>query len=194
MSRVDSIASNYDFCICMGRFQPFHCGHLELVKAALNYGRQALILLGSHCAAPSLKNPWSSQERKQIINGCLEAEWRTRVYYIPIPDRATDAQWLTEIYLRILNVTEKQASIAIVGYNEEGSPYFLTRFPEWHYIEKKRFEGINATDIRAAYFSQAPETEYCGKLPVGTQNYLRAFKSQPLYQQLCKEFTRTSCQ
>lgn len=191
MSCTDANLLNYDFCICMGRFQPFHWGHFQLVKAALDRGRQVLILLGSHLAAPSLKNPWSSAEREQMICECLEPEWRQRIQYVPISDRETDEQWLAAIHQQVLDITGKEASIAIIGHHEQGCVYFFEQFSQWDYIEQKRFEGITATDIRAAYFSRSPEKEYYDTLPSGTQNYLKSFKNKPLYQQLCQEYSKT---
>ncbi|HEY9598638.1 MAG TPA: adenylyltransferase/cytidyltransferase family protein [Cyanophyceae cyanobacterium] len=87
----------YDICVCMGRFQPFHWGHFDLVQAALTHGKQVIVLLGSHLSSPSLKNPWSSEEREQMIRMCLESSWQARIQFVPICDRETDEEWVTDI-------------------------------------------------------------------------------------------------
>ncbi|MFN9485623.1 MAG: adenylyltransferase/cytidyltransferase family protein, partial [Cyanobacteriota bacterium] len=39
---------NHDVAVLIGRFQPFHLGHLQLVQAALVKAERLLLLLGSH--------------------------------------------------------------------------------------------------------------------------------------------------
>ena len=57
--------------IVLGRFQPFHKGHALLLNAALELG-PTIIAIGSSEAEPSLNNPWSAEERKQMISSWLK--------------------------------------------------------------------------------------------------------------------------
>jgi bifunctional NMN adenylyltransferase/nudix hydrolase len=176
----------------MGRFQPFHWGHFDLIQAALTHGKQVIVLLGSHLSSPNLKNPWSSEEREQMIRMCLQATWQVRIRFVPICDRETDEQWATDIYQKSYALTPLNSRIAIVGHHDQGKPFFSQRLTQWDYIEKLRRPGINATDIRTAYFSQSPETDYAVKIPCGTLQYLRDFKQQPIYWHLCQQFNLSS--
>ncbi|HEY9649853.1 MAG TPA: adenylyltransferase/cytidyltransferase family protein [Coleofasciculaceae cyanobacterium] len=178
----------YNICVCMGRFQPFHWGHFDLIQAALTQGKQVIVLLGSHLRSPSLKNPWSSEEREQMIRMCLESSWQARIQFVPICDRETDEEWVTDIRQKVGALTSLNSRTSIVGHHESGKLFFSRRLPDWDYIEKLRRPGINATDIRNSYFSQSPEDDYAVKIPLGTLQYLRNFKQQPSYQYLCQEF------
>ena len=59
--------------IVLGRFKPFHNGHAELISGAMSYlgvGDSDLplrICIGSSQAEQSLDNPWSAEEREQMI-------------------------------------------------------------------------------------------------------------------------------
>ncbi|MDP6906874.1 MAG: hypothetical protein QF440_05600 [Candidatus Thalassarchaeaceae archaeon] len=64
--------------IVLGRFQPFHNGHAAMVNAAISYlgvGDTELplrICIGSSQAEESLENPWSAEEREQMITTWLD--------------------------------------------------------------------------------------------------------------------------
>ena len=53
--------------IVLGRFQPFHKGHAYLVEAALEKG-PTVIAIGSSQAESSMDNPWSADEREEIMS------------------------------------------------------------------------------------------------------------------------------
>jgi len=64
--------------IVLGRFQPFHNGHVAMVESAFSYlgiGNSDLplrICIGSSEAEQSLENPWSAEEREQMIRVWLD--------------------------------------------------------------------------------------------------------------------------
>ena len=64
--------------IVLGRFQPFHNGHAEMINAAISYlgvGDSDLplrICIGSSEAEQSLDNPWTAEEREQMIRVWLD--------------------------------------------------------------------------------------------------------------------------
>ena len=61
----------FDFSIFIGRFQPFHTAHLELVKEALRQAETAIVVIGSYKKAPSPKHPWSAEEREAMMRAAL---------------------------------------------------------------------------------------------------------------------------
>ncbi|MGK7890143.1 MAG: adenylyltransferase/cytidyltransferase family protein [Leptolyngbyaceae cyanobacterium] len=181
----------YDICLCMGRFQPFHWGHFDLVQSAMEQGERVILLLGSHLTPPSVKNPWSSNEREKMIWQCLNSSERSRVQFIPICDFDQDEKWAATIHRKVNTLKSLESKIAIVSYHEEGDKFFSKHFPDWDYIEKLRRPDINATGIRAAYFSQSSEADYREKLPAHILQNLREFKKHPTYQKLCQECQRS---
>lgn len=62
--------------IVLGRFQPFHKGHAAMVTSALELlntsGKRLRICIGSSEAEESLENPWTADEREQMIRAWLD--------------------------------------------------------------------------------------------------------------------------
>ena len=47
----------YDLAVFIGRFQPFHNGHMKVVETALQQSAQVLILTGSSYQPRTPRNP-----------------------------------------------------------------------------------------------------------------------------------------
>ncbi len=76
--------------IVLGRFQPFHKGHAYLVEAALQKG-ETIIAIGSSEAEPSMDNPWSADEREDMIRSWL-GERDAKI--VKIPDINDPPNWV----------------------------------------------------------------------------------------------------
>ena len=70
--------------VLIGRFQPFHNGHLALLEQALQVAQQVIVVLGSAHQARSPKNPWVWEERRKMIDDCLPTRMKGRVQFVPI--------------------------------------------------------------------------------------------------------------
>jgi len=51
----------------IGRFQPFHIGHYEVLIQALSMADTVLVLIGSAGKPRSIKNPWTYDERENMV-------------------------------------------------------------------------------------------------------------------------------
>ena len=64
--------------IILGRFQPFHNGHAAMIESAFSFlgvddsDLPLRICIGSSQAEQSLDNPWSAEEREQMIRVYLD--------------------------------------------------------------------------------------------------------------------------
>ena len=79
----------------IGRFQPFHRGHLSVVKKALEECDTLVIAIGSAQESRTKKNPFSFDERKLFIWRSLWGD-NARVVIVPVADRieySDDAGW-----------------------------------------------------------------------------------------------------
>ena len=54
--------------LILGRFQPFHYGHLELIKGIIENGIEPLICIGSAQYSHTNENPFTVGERKKMID------------------------------------------------------------------------------------------------------------------------------
>src|SRR5262249_34550753 len=98
--------NKYDFGIVIGRFQPFHVAHQELVKHALSLADKVIIILGSARSAPDVKNPFTPAMREEMIRHCFPAE-TARMIFCPVRDYPyNDNVWITEIQNVVANAIE----------------------------------------------------------------------------------------
>ncbi len=77
----------------IGRFQPFHNAHLSDIKLALKECNSVIIAIGSSKEANTKANPFSYEERKEMIEKTLKAHKILNYDIIPVPDINDDEQW-----------------------------------------------------------------------------------------------------
>ena len=141
--------SSHDVAIVIGRFQPFHNGHVELINHAFKYAREVVVLVGSTNAHKSYKNPWPFEDRKHMI----ESHFAQNLRCFPIRDFPyNDDDWLAEVQHEVGAAIHPDARVVLVGHNKDESSYYLSKFPQWDYEESPNFEGLNATDFRNEFF------------------------------------------
>ena len=71
--------------LILGRFQPFHLGHLNVVQEVMKEGLLPVIGIGSSEEGNTLNNPFTSQERIAMIKLILD-ELGTEYEICEIPD------------------------------------------------------------------------------------------------------------
>ena len=81
----------------IGRFQTFHLGHLEAVNFALSKVDQLYIGIGSSNKSNELRNPFTADERNQMIKSSLDEIIMQRVSLYNIPDVDDHSKWTESI-------------------------------------------------------------------------------------------------
>lgn len=138
----------------IGRFQPFHKGHLEMIKKILKENERVIIVIGSAEKNFIQNNPLTAAERFQIIEESLkEAKIPAEKYcIIPIRNVNNYALWVNHINIYVPPYTRLYTGSKIVKACYQGK-YFNTdenskTGPE--IIQLKRILGLSATKIRTA--------------------------------------------
>jgi len=84
--------------LVVGRWQPFHLGHLDLVRRAIREYGDIILGIGSSNKSNTWENPFTLNERIIMILSCLKAEGLfDRVTIVPIPDVGNDVLWLKQV-------------------------------------------------------------------------------------------------
>ena len=85
--------------VMIGRYQPFHLGHLELVRQVLEENHEIIILIGSSQANFTLKNPFTAGERVWMIRDSLiESKIDlSRVFLVNVTDDENNVKWFSNI-------------------------------------------------------------------------------------------------
>ena len=85
--------------IFVGRFQPFHIGHLAVIKQILDEMDEVIVVIGSAQYSHRLDDPFTSGERMTMIRRALrEANVPDERYWIvPVPDVHRHMMWVAEV-------------------------------------------------------------------------------------------------
>ena len=84
----------------IGRFQPFHKGHLAAIKFALDKVDQLVIVVGSAQKSHESRNPFTAGERVRMIKDTLDSDGEIdvkRILIIPVPDVNVHMMWTRQI-------------------------------------------------------------------------------------------------
>jgi bifunctional NMN adenylyltransferase/nudix hydrolase len=187
----------YDFGIVIGRFQPFHLAHQDLIKHSLSLAEKVVIILGSARSAPDVKNPFTPAMREEIIRASFPQVEKRLIFRAVRDYPYNDHVWTTEIQNLVNEVNEenetdksKEPKIALVGFFKDRSSYYLNLFPQWSfeefYVADKNLLSIDGIKIRESFFAA---TEDWRKLvPAMVEKYLDVFRQTEFFPHLQKEY------
>ncbi len=203
--KTNTEKKKYDILVFIGRFQIFHNGHKTVVDRALEFSDRLLILVGSSNVARSLRNPFTFEEREEMIMSNYP-DYQGRITIRPLDDMTySDARWIAQVqrtvkkevlllipgntknvYLAGLN----DINLGLIGCGKDSTSYYLKLFPDWNNINVVEQPQINATDIRNGYFDISHAytlAEQYPYLPTGTAKFLFDFQKTKAYTDLVVE-------
>ena len=131
--------------IMVGRFQPVHKGHIEVVKQILQEVGELIIGVGSSQEGYTFENPFTADERVLMIEKALkEAKVdRSRVHVVQIPDIHDDERWVSHV----VSLTPKFS----IAYS--GNPWVQRLFREAGHevriqppFKRKEYQGMEIRD------------------------------------------------
>ncbi len=79
--------------LLIGRFQPFHLGHLEAIKFALSKVEHLHVGIGSSNKSHEKRNPYTADERKSMILSSIDDDTSKNVSIHYIPDVDDHSKW-----------------------------------------------------------------------------------------------------
>lgn len=180
----------FEYAVFIGRFQPFHKGHLEACLQALQLADKLIILVGSATAASNIRNPFSYEERKEMILANL-LNYSSKIIILPIRDYYySDPAWLAQVQKSVITASNNSNSIALVGFKKDETSYYLDLFPQWKSIDVDCVNNINATSVRRDYYNtqMLASLRFENILPHQTITFLQKFKNTTKYHNLVAEF------
>jgi bifunctional NMN adenylyltransferase/nudix hydrolase len=146
----------YKVAIYIGRFQPFHKGHLAVLEHALALAEKVVVVIGSAYASRGVRNPFTLPERSEMVLKAAGDESH-RVVCIGARDHFySDEAWLASLQSGLAGLVNWGEATAVVGSYKDDSSYYLKMFPQWDFKPPKQsqFSNLNATDIRAEIFGK----------------------------------------
>lgn len=145
-------APTLDVAVYVGRFQPFHWGHLALLRHALEIAPTVVLVIGCAWQARTPKNPLTWQERAEMVRLALSPEERGRVKVLRMRDHYDEARWVRAVQREVADVCAESASVALVGHDKDATSEYLRSFQGWTVISVERVPGADGTAMRDALY------------------------------------------
>lgn len=143
--------SKYQLAVFIGRFQPYHFGHHAVVMKALEIADRVLVLVGSSGGAQTLRNPFTFDERKEMI--LASGYDKNRIYIEPLEDHTyNDEKWVESIQNKVSLYEGNNNNVVLIGHAKDHSSYYLKLFPQWSSIDVNQDHILSSTPMREAYF------------------------------------------
>jgi len=195
---VTDIKKQHDVAVYIGRFQPFHNGHLALLERALAAAPLCVVVIGSAYQARSPKNPFTWEERAQMIRLALPEADRARVLFLPVRDYYDEGRWTAAVRRGVDAMLAKWGtaapSIVLVGHFKDPTSEYLRSFSGWQLASVGRVSAVDATSLRDAYFGhggsnvEATIAALVSQAPASTLDFLRAWAELPLFAYISREW------
>jgi nicotinamide-nucleotide adenylyltransferase len=83
--------------LLIGRFQPFHLGHLDALQFALSKVDKLWVGLGSSNLPPQKDNPFSAEQRQEMILSSIDEVMKEKISIYFIPDLDNHMKWIEKI-------------------------------------------------------------------------------------------------
>ena len=150
--------------LLIGRFQPFHLGHLEALQFALSKVDKLWVGLGSSNKPVQKNNPFSAEERKQMILSSIDDTMKEKISIYFIPDLDNHVKWIEKIDTIV-------PKFDIVFSNDELTKHLYSkRSVQVIAIPFLNRNVLSGTNIRDLIIS---DQKWDNLVPQGTRNFLK---------------------
>lgn len=126
----------------IGRFQPFHKAHLQDIKNILKECDEVIIAIGSSQYSGTEDNPFSTEERIEMIEDVLISEDIGDYTLFPVPDVGDDSRWVEEIVTLV-------PGFDVVYTGNDWTENCFKKYKKKFALKKiKLIPGVNSTTVR----------------------------------------------
>jgi len=158
----------FNLLVMIGRMQPVHTEHVRMIDKALELADRVLILVGSSGKARTIRNPFTFEERRDmVINSFTDHPEQGNLIIKPLYDKTyNDTAWVKQVQdivketaLDVINKSGFQnhgladMKIGVIGAVKDNTSYYLSLFPQWESVTVPIEHELHSTAIREGYFS-----------------------------------------
>ena len=189
------MSQNYETAVLIGRFQPIHAAHLRIFERALEEANRLLVFVGSATEVRTIRNPWTFEQRKEIIERAVKdlvgedqtRDWQpgpmdpsvtNRLEIVPVRDYLyQDGRWASEIYSKATRRGAAQdKSTAIYGcVKDDWTDEYLRMFSRWSFERMPYMMNLDSTDIRKMIFETENVIPERDKVMPSTAEYVNGW-------------------
>lgn len=154
----------YKCGLYVGRFQPIHIGHEAVIRKMFEECDQVIIAIGSSQESGTKKNPFTFEQRADLIMNVFYCEClHCRMSIVPLRDRyrpANDASWGDYVFETVWNITHIVPDVVYEGEEEERSTWYDNQNVDVIRVSRSEVP-VSATEFR----------EELARLAVGSRVY-----------------------
>jgi bifunctional NMN adenylyltransferase/nudix hydrolase len=179
----------YNTLVFIGRFQPFHSAHLEIVKRATALADKLIIVCGSAHQPRTYKNPFTSAERERMIRDATH-NYDIQIHVEHNMDTIyNDQAWAGRVQALVAkHRIDESGRVGIIGHRKDESSFYLNMFPQWALEEVPMFEPLDATSIRDLFFRWDYNSNFIRNVvPDSTYRFLQGFRNTEDFAQVIRE-------
>lgn len=134
--------------LLIGRFQPFHIGHLEVIKTISRQCVRLIVGIGSAQLSHTFENPFTAGERHLMINRALHDEGLDNYFLVPMVDINRYAVWVAHVQSLVPPFQDVYTNNPLTrrlfeeaGYNVRSAPLFNREVYSGTEIRKRIISG-----------------------------------------------------
>ncbi len=182
------MSKQYGTLVLIGRFQPLHNAHLEIIKRATALTDHLVIICGSAKQPRTYKNPFTFDERSRMIRAAT-AGLSMQVHVEPNIDTIyNDQAWAVRVQGIVSKYVCLGTKTGIIGHKKDESSFYLDMFPQWEFVNVEQIEPLGATDIRDLYFKHTFNSNFIKNVvPDSTYDFLMEFRKTEEFAQIIRE-------
>ena len=150
--------------LLIGRFQPFHLGHLEALQFALSKVDKLWVGLGSSNKPVEKNNPFTAEQRKEMILSSIDDSMKEKISIYFIPDLDNHMKWVEKIDTIV-------PKFDIIFSNDDLTKHLYSkRNIQVLSIPFLNRESLSGTNIRDLIIHDQKWDDF---VPKGTRNFLQ---------------------
>lgn len=178
----------YDIAVVLGRFQPLHIGHINLIKQSLTLAKKVFVMIG-HSGFQDIRHFIEPEEVETIIRNTFYVD-RENLHIEHIADMHDDGKWVLKLankidYMRIKHFpSERYSNICFLGSKKDIN-WYANLLPNWTLITLPPYKNITATKIRGSYFCNTIIDE---EVASESKIFMRDFLEKEEFKKLSKRY------
>lgn len=156
------MSKKFDYCIAIGRYQPFHKNHKSMIDHAMTRADKVIVLFGTANRPRTIKNPFTVDERQSMVESSFPRKLDRLLFGALNDCTYNDQRWAMGVQNTIDDIImadgkdPDDVNICITGNKEDFTSWYIDMFPQWDYIEpkglNKEIQHVHASNIRDAMF------------------------------------------
>ena len=155
--------------LLIGRFQPFHLGHLDALQFALSKVDKLWVGIGSSNLPPQKDNPFSAEQRQEMILSSIDDAMKEKISIYFIPDLDNHMKWIEKIDTIV-------PKFDIIFSNDELTNHLYSkRNTQVMTIPFLKRDKLSGTHIRDLIIS---DQKWNDLVPEGTKNFLEKINAK----------------